>query len=344
MTAISTTGAAPSPRSRLRARIVLAGFAAVGLAALAWAAFVSPLPRLTYNPSDSVAIGWYRIELFDPRTASLPRPLSVGSIVLVPLPAKAAMLAAARLPADARAAAQTCGRSRAAARLHRCWSGTHRRRACGRRAACRPAGPAAAILAALPPPRTGRAVPVERDQSGVVRQPLFRPGQRIRRDRRRASGLAGDTPMMAVDSLHVAVHLIVPSGMSFRLLLPCRRACSASVSAPHFALSPAQPSSVQASCLERARPAAIAAFAGGLTASSAAPPGRRRPERQRGAKAEGKTKDAAPGRIESLSAHGGTQHGAASPPCRVRREGRANAGMSACFALQGTPELAGERP
>ncbi|HHA2654852.1 TPA: hypothetical protein ACXJTM_003666, partial [Stenotrophomonas maltophilia] len=96
--------------------------------------------------------------------------------------------------------------------------------------------------------------------------------------------------MMAVDSLHVAVHLIVPSGMSFRLLLPCRRACSASVSAPHFALSPAQPSSVQASCLERARPAAIAAFAGGLTASSAAPPGRRRPERQRGAKAEGKTK------------------------------------------------------
>ncbi|VFR36910.1 hypothetical protein ANT2_1371 [plant metagenome] len=95
---------------------------------------------------------------------------------------------------------------------------------------------------------------------------------------------------MTVDSLHVAVHLIVPSGMSFRLLLPCRRACSASASASHFALSPAQPSSVQASCLERARPAAIAAFAGGLTASSAAPPGRRRPERQRGAKAEGKTK------------------------------------------------------
>jgi len=38
---------APHPRSRLRARIVLAGFAAVGFAALAWAAFVSPLPRLT---------------------------------------------------------------------------------------------------------------------------------------------------------------------------------------------------------------------------------------------------------------------------------------------------------
>ncbi|HBP5573620.1 TPA: hypothetical protein L6B74_01470 [Pseudomonas aeruginosa] len=96
--------------------------------------------------------------------------------------------------------------------------------------------------------------------------------------------------MMAADSLHVAVHLIVPSSMSFQWLLPCRRACSAGAFAPHFAQHPAQPSSVQTSCLERARPAAIGAFAGGLAASSAAPPGRQRPERQRGAKAEGKTK------------------------------------------------------
>lgn len=96
MTSISTTGPAPRPRSRLRARIVLAGLTACGLAALAWAAFVSPLPRLTYNPSDSVAVGWYRIEPFDPRIASLPRPLSVDSIVLVPLPAEAAALAAQR--------------------------------------------------------------------------------------------------------------------------------------------------------------------------------------------------------------------------------------------------------
>ncbi len=95
-TAARTPKAAPLPRSRLRARIVLAGFAAVGLAALAWAAFVSPLPRLTYNPSDSVAVGWYRIEPFAPRTASLPRPLSVDSIVLVPLPDRAATLAAQR--------------------------------------------------------------------------------------------------------------------------------------------------------------------------------------------------------------------------------------------------------
>jgi conjugative transfer signal peptidase TraF len=96
MTTLSTSSIAPHPSSRLRARIVLTGFTAVGLAALAWAAFVSPLPRLTYNPSDSVAVGWYRVEPFGHRAASLPRPLSVGSIVLIPLPAAAAALAAQR--------------------------------------------------------------------------------------------------------------------------------------------------------------------------------------------------------------------------------------------------------
>ncbi|RSE92877.1 S26 family signal peptidase [Achromobacter aegrifaciens] len=96
MTTISTTGPVPHPRSRLRARLVLAGFATVGLAALAWAAFVQPLPRMAYNPSASVAVGWYRIEPFAPRTASRPRPLSVDSIVLMPLPDRAAMLAAQR--------------------------------------------------------------------------------------------------------------------------------------------------------------------------------------------------------------------------------------------------------
>ena len=147
-----TQEAAPHPRSRRCARLALAGFAAVGLAALAWAAFVSPLPRLTYNPSNSVAVGWYRIEPFDPRTASLPRPLSVDSIVLVPLPDRAAMLAAQRGYLPTRVPLLKRGRGCAATRLHRRRAGTHRRRACGHRAACRPAGPAAAILAALPPP------------------------------------------------------------------------------------------------------------------------------------------------------------------------------------------------
>ena len=89
-------GIPPRPRSRLRARIVLAGLSACGLAALAWASFVHPLPRLTYNPSDSVAVGWYRVDPLDRRTSSPPRRLEVGSIVLVPLPAEAAALAAQR--------------------------------------------------------------------------------------------------------------------------------------------------------------------------------------------------------------------------------------------------------
>ncbi|HHG5007289.1 TPA: S26 family signal peptidase [Pseudomonas aeruginosa] len=100
-TTARTAEIAPRPRSRLRARIVLAGFAAVGLAALAWAAFVQPLPRLIYNPSDSVPVGWYRVQPHDHRAASLPRRLEVGSIVLTRLPADAAALAAQRgyLPA-----------------------------------------------------------------------------------------------------------------------------------------------------------------------------------------------------------------------------------------------------
>ncbi|MBI7805289.1 S26 family signal peptidase [Pseudomonas aeruginosa] len=96
MTTVPAPSVPPRPHSRGRARIIVATLAAVGFAALAWASFMSPLPRLTYNPSDSVAVGWYRIDPFDPRIASLPRPLSVDSIVLVPLPAKAGTLAAQR--------------------------------------------------------------------------------------------------------------------------------------------------------------------------------------------------------------------------------------------------------
>ena len=105
MTAVSTgantTGKAPRPRSRLRARIVLAGLAACGLAALAWASFVQPLPRLIYNPSDSVAVGWYRVDRLHHRPGLQPRHLSVDSIVLTTLPPDAAALAAQRgyLPA-----------------------------------------------------------------------------------------------------------------------------------------------------------------------------------------------------------------------------------------------------
>ncbi|OJZ06360.1 S26 family signal peptidase [Variovorax sp. 67-131] len=96
-----TTATASLSRSRLRARLVLAALSACGLAALAWAALVQPLPRLVYNPSDSVPVGWYRVGPLDHGASSQPRPLSVGSIVLTRLPADAAALAAQRgyLPA-----------------------------------------------------------------------------------------------------------------------------------------------------------------------------------------------------------------------------------------------------
>jgi conjugative transfer signal peptidase TraF len=105
MSAASTIGPALRSRSpsgsRLRARLLLAGASAFGLAALAWASFVQPLPRLVYNPSDSVPAGWYRVEPLAHSPGSLPRPLAVGSIVLTRLPADAAALAAQRgyLPA-----------------------------------------------------------------------------------------------------------------------------------------------------------------------------------------------------------------------------------------------------
>lgn len=93
MTVTTTT----LPRSRLRARIVLAALSACGFAALAWAFFAQPAVRVVYNPSDSVPVGWYRIT---PASAS-PLSVHVGSIVLVRLSADAAALAAQRgyLPA-----------------------------------------------------------------------------------------------------------------------------------------------------------------------------------------------------------------------------------------------------
>jgi len=101
MNAVSTTGTALRPRSRIRARLVLAGITACGLAALAWAAFVQPLPRLVYNPSDSVEVGWYLVDPLHLRAGSLPWAAPVGSIVLTTLPPDAAALAAQRryLPA-----------------------------------------------------------------------------------------------------------------------------------------------------------------------------------------------------------------------------------------------------
>ena len=151
--------------------------------------------------------------------------------------------------------------------------------------------------------------------------------------------------MMAVDSLHVPVHLIVPSGMSFRWSSRCRRACSTCAFAPHFAQHPAPPSHVQASCLERARLVAVAAFAGGLAAGSAAPPGRRGPERKRRAKAEGKIKGRGTGPLENpVCTWGwrGTRQGAAA--CREGAQCRFGIGESACFARPTAMVLDGDAP
>ncbi|ASK34158.1 peptidase [Alcanivorax sp. N3-2A] len=83
-------------RSRWRDRIVLAVLSACGLAALAWASFVQPLPRLIYNPSNSVAVGWYRLDPLQHQSGSSPLRLEVGSVVLTTLPPDAAILAAQR--------------------------------------------------------------------------------------------------------------------------------------------------------------------------------------------------------------------------------------------------------
>lgn len=148
--------------------------------------------------------------------------------------------------------------------------------------------------------------------------------------------------MMTADALHVPVHSIVPSGVSFRWPSPCRRTCSASASAPHFAQHPAPPFHVQASGLERARSPAVAAFPGALAASSAAPPGRRGPERKRRAKAEGKIKGrGTPLREKPVCTWGwsGTRLGAAA--CREGAQCHIGIGESACFARRSAMILDG---
>ncbi|ABK47501.1 S26 family signal peptidase [Enterobacter hormaechei] len=96
MTAASTAGPASRSRSRLSVHILLIVLSVCGLAALAWASFVQPLPRLIYNPSDSVAVGWYRLDPLHHPSDSLSHRAEVGSIVLTTLPPETAVLAAQR--------------------------------------------------------------------------------------------------------------------------------------------------------------------------------------------------------------------------------------------------------
>ncbi|GKT19061.1 S26 family signal peptidase [Acidovorax sp. SUPP2522] len=100
MTATHPSNTAPEitqrPRSRRCVRILLAMLSACGLAAMAWASFVRPKAHVVYNPTDSMPVGWYRIEPIRSLTDELQPPLSVGSIVLAHLPADVAALAAQR--------------------------------------------------------------------------------------------------------------------------------------------------------------------------------------------------------------------------------------------------------
>ena len=78
--------------SRGRARLVVAALSACGLAALACSAFIRPDARFVYNASDSVPVGWYRVDPAGPQPGASP----VGSIVLIRLPEASASLAAQR--------------------------------------------------------------------------------------------------------------------------------------------------------------------------------------------------------------------------------------------------------
>ncbi|MFC8751442.1 S26 family signal peptidase [Pseudomonas oryzihabitans] len=86
------TAATITPRSRRRTHLLVAVLSSCGLAALAWASFATPSAHIVYNPSNSVPVGWYRIEPVKPSADSL----HVGSIVLARLPAEPAALAAQR--------------------------------------------------------------------------------------------------------------------------------------------------------------------------------------------------------------------------------------------------------
>ncbi|POR10010.1 hypothetical protein BV908_12240 [Diaphorobacter sp. LR2014-1] len=148
--------------------------------------------------------------------------------------------------------------------------------------------------------------------------------------------------MIAADSLHARVHGLVLSGVSS----PCRRACSASAFASHFALPPAQPSHVQASCLEHGWPAAIAAFAWALAARAAALPGRSCREREPGGPGEAN----AEGKIEGCGttvrakpvctwAWGGTRPRAVA--CRLQPQCLVGIGSTVCRIRSGAMGLSG---
>ncbi|MCO2867620.1 hypothetical protein FA274_13425 [Pseudomonas aeruginosa] len=123
------------------------------------------------------------------------------------------------------------------------------------------------------------------------------------------------------------LHCVAPSEVSCCWLSPRDCACRAGAFAPCFARSPAQPSSVQVSCLERARLVVATELDGGRAESNTEPPSRRRLERMQQAKAEGKTK-------------GGGTWVPATPVCTWGRSGTARLRRRAVYGAQRAPMLA----
>ena len=147
--------------------------------------------------------------------------------------------------------------------------------------------------------------------------------------------------MMAVDSLHASVRLIVPSGVSIRWLCACNACANPAHWAPHFA----PPSDVQASCLERAWLSAIGAFPGALAACAAAAPGHHGRERMREAGVQGKIEGRGTTvRAKPVCTWGwrGTRQGAAS--CRQLLQCLDAIGEFTCFARLDAMALDGATP
>jgi hypothetical protein len=95
-------------------RAAVALLTGLGIAALASPSLHTPVPRIVYNPSDSVPPGWYRIGPLGS--------LHIGSIVLARLPADAAALAAQRgyLPFRVQSCCTSFAPQPAVAVLHPC--------------------------------------------------------------------------------------------------------------------------------------------------------------------------------------------------------------------------------
>ena len=270
----------------------------------------------------------------DHRAASLPRRLEVGSIVLTRLPADAAALAA-RLPAGTSRCSSVWARSR--------------RNVCIVARQVRIDGVPTA--AALPADRLGRPLPSWQHCRPLAEGELFllsvtNPASFDSRyfGPVSASAVIGVAHPVRLEHAHDGRRFAARCRASHRAIghaVPAAAAVSSRVQRgrSRAALRATSGAAVhRAGVLPRTRPtcgpsASICAFAGGLAASSTAPPGRRRPERQRRAKARQRTRHRAASPVCTWGWRG--TGGFATVPRGTR--GTRQCSMSACFARQDTP-------